>query len=186
MTWQGRAPTDRIRKGYFPDGLRLMPLSGGREKREGVSRLPASSGLWRSQNPSESRPAEEIMEERIIRCDPDKEYLSEEGCFILELLNSSGDEGLSIARARVQPGVTTRLHRLRGVAERYLILQGEGLVEIGKRPPADVRAGDIVLIPPGCPQRITNTADSDLVFIALCTPRFTPRIYEDLDGPIST
>ena len=122
------------------------------------------------------------MGKTIHRFDPDAEHYTEEGCFILELSNSAEDEAVSIARARVEVGVTTRLHRLRGVAERYLILEGQGLVEVGNSTPAHVAAGDVVCIPQGVSQRVANTGDCDLVFLAICTPRFVPAVYEDIDG----
>ncbi|MGH8717557.1 MAG: cupin domain-containing protein [Burkholderiales bacterium] len=90
-----------------------------------------------------------------------------------------------MARARVTPGVTTRWHRLIGTAERYVILEGEGLVEVGSLPPQEVRAGDIVLIPPSCRQRITNIGQNDLIFLAVCTPRFTNEVYEDIDSNLA-
>ena len=108
------------------------------------------------------------------------EFATPEGCHIVEVSNSPDDPGLSIARARVEPGVTTRWHRLAATAERYVILEGSGRVEIGDRAPADVRPGDVVLIPPQCRQRITNTGSGDLVFLAICTPRFTNDCYESL------
>ena len=70
----------------------------------------------------------------ILRGRATQEYWFEEGCFITEWLNSPDDPALSIARARVMPGVTTRLHRLVGVAERYVILEGQGRVELVGRP----------------------------------------------------
>ncbi len=113
--------------------------------------------------------------------DLSKEFYTAEKCYIAELLNTPDDPGLSIARARVEPGVTTHWHRLRGTVERYYILSGTGRVEVGKLAPQDVSAGDIVLIPPMCPQRITNTGSDDLVFLAICTPRFSNDVYEDLE-----
>ena len=113
--------------------------------------------------------------------DPCAEFYTAEKCHILELSNAPGDPDLSIARARVEPGVTTRLHRLAGIAERYVLLAGRGRAEIGDLPPQDVGPGDVVLIPPGCPQRIANLGSTDLVFLALCTPRFRPEAYEDID-----
>lgn len=118
---------------------------------------------------------------RILQPDSDDEYLTDEGCHILELSNTPDDPAVSIARARVGPGVTTRLHRLTDTGERYVILSGQGLVEIGGQPPAAVGPGDVVLIPPGCPQRIGNTCTGDLVFLAICSPRFTAAVYEDLE-----
>ena len=108
------------------------------------------------------------------------EFAIPEGCSIVEISNSPDDPHLSIARARVEPGVTTQWHRLAGIAERYVILEGSGRVEIGDRPPEDVHPGDVVLIPPTCRQRITNTGTADLVFLALCTPRFEQNYYEAL------
>ena len=117
-----------------------------------------------------------------MECNPRSEYFIDEGCHILEYSNSSQDEAVSIARARVEPGVTTRLHRLHGLTERYLILEGQGLVEVGDLKPTRVNPGDVVLIPALCPQRITNTGTADLVFLAICSPRFRPSQYEDIDA----
>ena len=44
-----------------------------------------------------------------------------------------------------------------------------------------VGAGDVVVIPAGCPQRIRCVGEQVLVFLALCTPRFVPGCYEDLE-----
>jgi mannose-6-phosphate isomerase-like protein (cupin superfamily) len=120
------------------------------------------------------------MKESVRRLAPDAELATPEGCSIIEVSNSPDDPQLSIARARVAPGVTTQWHRLAGIGERYVILEGSGRAEIGDRPPEDVRSGDVVLIPPMCRQRITNTGRSDLVFLAICTPRFERERYEAL------
>jgi mannose-6-phosphate isomerase-like protein (cupin superfamily) len=109
------------------------------------------------------------------------EFYTDERCHIRELSNTADDPAVSLAQARVAPGVVTRWHRLAGTAERYVILEGEGWVEAGELPPAGVRPGDVVLIPPGCPQRIANTGRGDLIFLAVCTPRFRPEVYEDID-----
>ena len=121
------------------------------------------------------------MKGRILPCNPEAEYFFEEGCHIIELSNQVVDPAVSIARARVEPGVTTRWHRLHGIIERYVILQGQGLAEVGELRGRAVQPGDVVIIPPLSPQRITNTGEGDLIFLAICTPRFTPDCYEDLD-----
>ena len=107
------------------------------------------------------------------------EKATAERCRITELLNDPACPEVSLALARVRPGVTTRLHALTGIAERYVILRGEGVVEVGGRR-APVRAGDRVLIAPGVPQRIRNTGSGDLEFHCICTPRFRPEAYVDL------
>ncbi len=108
------------------------------------------------------------------------EFYTPEGCYITELSNTADDPAASIARARVAPGVTTRWHRLKGTVERYYIVQGRGRVEVGELPAQEVAAGDVVLIPPLCRQRITNIGPQDLIFLAICTPRFTDEAYEEI------
>jgi len=109
-----------------------------------------------------------------------EEFYIDEGCYITELSNSEDDLGLSIARARIKPGVTTKLHKLIKTVERYVILEGEGLVEIDGIAPDKVGALDVVIIPEECEQRIANTGESDLVFLAICSPRFTEESYKNL------
>ncbi len=120
------------------------------------------------------------MHAQIRRQDLGKEFYTEERCFITELSNIADDPDVSIARARVEPGVTTRWHRLRDTAERYVILSGAGLMEVGELPATEVGPGDVVLIPPLERQRITNIGGDHLVFLAICSPRFRPEVYEDL------
>jgi mannose-6-phosphate isomerase-like protein (cupin superfamily) len=121
------------------------------------------------------------MQTQIIKANEADEYYFDEGCFILELSNTSADPDVSIARARVKPGVTTKLHRLTGVIERYVILSGLAKVEVGGTEFHDLSTGDVVIIPSLCSQRITNTGPDDLVFLAICTPQFTETVYENLD-----
>ena len=121
----------------------------------------------------------------IRRTPPKDEYFFVEGCHILELSNTSEDPDVSIARARVAPGVTTRLHRLQGIAERYVILEGSGRVEVDGEAAQPVGPGDVVIIPPASLQRITNDGTTDLIFLAVCTPRFVADCYEDVEAKIS-
>jgi mannose-6-phosphate isomerase-like protein (cupin superfamily) len=121
------------------------------------------------------------LKSQIIKHKEADEYYFDEGCFILELSNSPADPNMSIARARVKTGETTKLHRLKGVVERYVILSGMGKVEVAECEPQVVSVGDVVVIPSLCPQRITNIGTEDLVFLAICTPRFTQKIYENMD-----
>jgi len=64
-----------------------------------------------------------------------------------------------------------------------VIIEGRGRVEISDLPAQEVAAGDVVLIPPLCRQRITNVGAEDLTFLAICTPRFEQRNYEDVEKP---
>ncbi len=121
------------------------------------------------------------MKEAVYKFNPEAEFYIDEGCYITELFNTADDAGLSIAQARVKPGATTRWHRLSATAERYIILEGTGLVEVGESFQEHVGEGDVVLIPAMTKQRITNTGIADLVFLAICTPRFIDEIYENVE-----
>jgi mannose-6-phosphate isomerase-like protein (cupin superfamily)/ribosomal protein S18 acetylase RimI-like enzyme len=118
----------------------------------------------------------------VLRAADTPEVATEERCFIRELSNSVRDESVSVAQARVAAGVTTRWHRLQGIAERYVILRGRGRVEVEGLDAKPVSAGDVVLIPPGHAQRIANEGSDDLVFLAICSPRFQPGAYVDAEG----
>ena len=109
------------------------------------------------------------------------EFKTNERCHITEVANDPGDEFVSIARARVEPGVTTAWHMLDNISERYIIVSGQGRVEIGELQPVEVLQGDVVRIPANIPQRITNTGQDDLVFFAVCAPPFEQRRYINLE-----
>ncbi|MDH5265594.1 MAG: cupin domain-containing protein [Betaproteobacteria bacterium] len=121
------------------------------------------------------------MEAIVVHPDPRSEYPSDERCSILESWNRPEDPAVSVARARVAPGESTRPHRLRGVIERYVIVEGRGAVTVGGAAEEAVGPGDVVVIPAGVAQAIRNTGPGDLVFHCVCTPRFTPDCYESLD-----
>lgn len=109
------------------------------------------------------------------------EFPTRERCFVRELVNRPSVPGASVAECRVEPGVTTELHRL-SVAEWYLVRRGTGQMEVAGEEPFDVGPGDVVSVPAGASQRIRNTGSDDLVFDCLCVPRFTPDCYEALDA----
>ncbi len=114
---------------------------------------------------------------RFVKLTETTEFYSDEKCYIRELINQPSDPDLSIATARVEPGVTTIRHKLRSTTERYYILCGSGMMEVGDLPPREVSPGDLVLIPRESPQRITNTGDDDLIFLCICSPGFRPENY---------
>lgn len=123
----------------------------------------------------------EQMKAAILTQDLGQEFFITEGCYITELSNSADDPDVSIARARLEVGETTRWHRLVDTAERYCILSGTGRVEIGDEPPQEVTTGDVVLIPPMCRQRISNIGGKDLLFLVICSPRFLSENYLDIE-----
>jgi len=121
------------------------------------------------------------MKPLIHKPDPATEYDTPERCQILKIWDDDRDASVSVARATVKPGVTTQPHRLRGVDERYLVLQGTGIVKAGTMAPEKVVPGDVVVIPAGTAQQISNVGDTDLVFYCICTPRFFPACYEAVE-----
>jgi len=121
------------------------------------------------------------MNNFLLRPDESKEFLSNERCHILEMLdNHDTAKPFSIARARVDPGVTTRWHRLSEITEYYYIIEGVGRMEIGEEEGFEVKKNDIVKILPNHAQRIVNTGIEDLVFLCICNPPFTDDNYEEL------
>ena len=114
------------------------------------------------------------MQPKIVKAKSLRETLTPEQCFIYENWSS---KNLSIARARVKSGITTKAHHLVGVDEIYLIIRGKGKVKIGKLEPTEVKAGDTVFIPAGVSQRITNISRCDLIFYCIFTPKFTTKCY---------
>ncbi len=119
--------------------------------------------------------------ENIEHFSADTEFYTDECCYITELHNTEADETCSIARARVKPGVTTRLHKLEATIERYVILEGAARVRVGDATPVEVQALDVVNIAAGTEQSITNTGDADLIFLCICTPRFRQQDYVALE-----
>ena len=117
----------------------------------------------------------------VIQYDESTTFSTHERCSINELLNISADEDCSIAQATVEVGVTTQLHAVKNTIERYVILQGQGEVEIDHQSPQSVNHLDTVLIPAGVAQKITNTGTEPLVFLCICTPRFKQENYINLE-----
>jgi len=108
------------------------------------------------------------------------EFWTTERCYITELLNRRQTPEVSIARTRVEPDVTTELHSL-SVAEWYVIEAGTGLMTVGEESPRRVAAGDVVCIPKELPQKIFNDGENDLIFLCICTPRFSLECYTSLE-----
>jgi mannose-6-phosphate isomerase-like protein (cupin superfamily) len=123
------------------------------------------------------------LEAKIVKASSLSEYFTSERCFIAENYSSNG---LSVARARVKPEVTTVAHHLKGTDEIYLVTNGTGKVTVGDLEPTEVSVGDVVVIPAGTSQKITNTGKADLVFYCICTPKFAADSYCDEEAEKKT
>ena len=125
------------------------------------------------------------MQPKIVKANSLREKPTLERCFITE---NYSVENISIAQARVKPGITTLAHHLIGVNEIYLIISGKGQVDVGDLEPTKVTSGDLIVIPAGCSQRISNIGTTDLVFYCVCTPKFTAECYcdeEEAEGKLN-
>jgi mannose-6-phosphate isomerase-like protein (cupin superfamily) len=111
---------------------------------------------------------------------PGEEVWTVERCYISELLNDDIQPEVSLARTRVESGVTTQLHRL-SVFEWYVIESGNGRMRVGDETPFSVGPGDTVTIPKHAAQQITNSGQEDLIFLCVCTPRFSQECYTSLE-----
>ena len=121
------------------------------------------------------------MQQYLYTYDDDTTFSTDERCDINELFNTDNDETCSIARATVDVGLSTQLHAVKYTIERYVILQGQGEVEINHQPVRQVNHLDVVNIKAGQAQKITNTGTEPLVFLCICTPRFKPENYINLE-----
>ncbi len=75
----------------------------------------------------------------------------------------------SIAHAIVEPGKSTKPHRLRTSVEVYYILDGEGRMFINDEL-AYVHQGQAIYIPPHSVQYIQNTGNIDLRILCIVHP----------------
>ena len=111
------------------------------------------------------------------------EYPTAENVRILECWNRADDPLVSIARARLAAGESSEVHWLDGVDERFVILAGRGVLEAAGLAGQALAAGDVAFVPAGARQRLHNPGPGDLVFLCVCTPRFTSECYHAGEPP---
>ena len=117
----------------------------------------------------------------LVKTAGQNEFWTDERCYITELCNTERLPASSLAIARVVAGVTTQLHSLTGITETYIIIDGAGGIEVDGEY-FEIGPGDQVVIPAGMPQRISALGTRDLRFYCMCTPRFVPQTYENLEA----
>jgi mannose-6-phosphate isomerase-like protein (cupin superfamily) len=96
-----------------------------------------------------------------------------DGSTIRVLLDATlgGAGNQSLAEATLRPGQATRRHYHAETEEVYLLLAGEGEMEIdGDR--RHVGAGDAILIPPGARHEIRADEGAELRFLCCCAPPY--------------
>jgi len=110
------------------------------------------------------------MDGLIRSLDAAQPFTTKDGSTIRELHHTAAQ---SLAEATVPAGATTTRHYHALSEEVYVILAGEGDLEIDGET-RHVAPGDAALIPPGAWHQITAT--SDLQFFCCCAP---PYAHED-------
>jgi mannose-6-phosphate isomerase-like protein (cupin superfamily) len=100
-------------------------------------------------------------------------FVTKDGSQIRELLAYRNSEIVrqSLAEARLRPGCSTAAHYHRQTEEIYYILEGVGTIRLGDES-AHVQAGDAIAIPPLRVHKITNSGQTDLVFLCSCAPAY--------------
>jgi mannose-6-phosphate isomerase-like protein (cupin superfamily) len=118
----------------------------------------------------------------LSRYDEVSPYVTKDGSQIRELMHPAvhGGANQSLAEATVAPGARTTLHRHRHTEEIYHITTGSGLMTLGEES-FPVAAGDTVLIAPGTPHCIRNTAAEPLRLLCCCAPAYSHEDTELLD-----
>jgi mannose-6-phosphate isomerase-like protein (cupin superfamily) len=96
-----------------------------------------------------------------------------DGSTIRVLLDArlGGAANQSLAEASLAPGQATRRHHHAESEEIYVLLEGEGEMEVdGER--RRVGPGDAILIPPGARHEIRAQTDVPLRFLCCCSPPY--------------
>ncbi len=96
------------------------------------------------------------------------------------------EEGVWVKRVEVKPGGRLSLQRHHHRSEKWNIVTGEGLVQVGDEE-IQVGPGSIIDVPVGAVHRIANTGDKSLVFIEVaCGDNLSEddieRLQDDYEG----
>lgn len=102
---------------------------------------------------------------------------------IRELMNpriSDVNVTYSLAHGTILKGNKTLLHRLGSSSEAYYILAGTARISVNEDS-VEVGPGTLVYVPPDAAQYVENTGDSDLQYLVICEPAWTPTDVEILN-----
>ncbi len=82
---------------------------------------------------------------------------------------NAGSQQLDFRISRYAPNAYVQEHKHRIQEQIYYVLEGEGLLTLGKQRHL-MRPHDYVYVPPGVPHSFTNTGTAGLVFLVVTTP----------------
>jgi len=100
-------------------------------------------------------------------------FITKDGSEIRELLahRNSAIRNQSLAEARVAVGASTQEHFHARAEEIYYITAGTGRIRI-EGETAEVRAGDVIAIPPGRKHKLWYTGRETLCLLCCCSPAY--------------
>lgn len=103
-------------------------------------------------------------------------YITKDGSIIREMMHPKvhGNQGASIAEARVPVGASTIMHRHLVSEEIYVVIQGCGTMRLGETQ-IGISTGDTITIPPQALHNVTNTGSTELVLLCVCVPPYTHK-----------
>lgn len=110
-----------------------------------------------------------------------KEIIAGDKTVLRELLHGPNEKlaaRYSLARAVVKAGESSTSHKLK-TSEAYYVLAGKGRMSINNES-ADVKAGDLIYIPPHAVQHIENIGSGDLAFLCIVDPAWRTEDEEVL------
>ena len=100
------------------------------------------------------------------------EIVAADDCRLRELVHpdrDSADVPYSLAVAYVEPGASTATHRLTEEDELYYFVEGSGSMRVADRT-YEVAAGDMIVVPRGRSQALTNTGSERLRWLNVVSP----------------
>jgi quercetin dioxygenase-like cupin family protein len=103
---------------------------------------------------------------------PWKEFPGHFGGALSKMLvgpGNSGTERVDFRISRYAPNAYVQEHSHRIQEQIYYVLEGEGVLTVGKDEHL-MRPHDYVYLPPGVPHSFTNTGLAELVFMVVTTP----------------
>lgn len=83
------------------------------------------------------------------------------------------NEHASLAHVEVLPGATSLLHNHTTFTEWYYILEGEGIIEDGKKKIYAAKDA-LIILSPGEQHKLTNISSYSLSHLVFSTPPFNP------------
>jgi mannose-6-phosphate isomerase-like protein (cupin superfamily) len=109
-----------------------------------------------------------------VRLEDRRPSITADGSSIRELagIPSGNAANQSLAEATVPPGGETVEHLHRASEEIYLFTAGTGRMRLAAEE-APVRAGDMVVIPPGTAHKLWNPGEEPLVLLCCCAPAYS-------------